>query len=526
MAGAVVRSCSVVVLAVSLALPAPAQTGFTTEKHDELGLSFQVPLSYEPLPVPPDEAWVVLSYAEKLRARTAKAVRPAMDVIWIDALPAPASTSSGSTPPATTPPPPTPSALSAADASGRTPIHTVERYLASRFPGWTIGKGVQGKSQGAFAAREALLMPGDAETRPMIGWFYAYSDERRTIALVGSCGDHELKEQVALWRTCAERLRLYEPVATAEPALAALYAKSTLRDTPFRIDVRKRLVRGWRAEDTSNYIVVFSTKDQPLIRKMCLDIEFLRTQYEKYFPPVAPILAVSTVRVCRDRDEYLAYGGDAESLGYWHAAAGELVLYDAPKARKLGLSDDSETFEVLYHEAFHQFIHYSAGELAPHPWFNEGHGDFFGGAIVHGEVRSIEVNARRCEVIQAALAKDKTVPWSEIVRMEERAFMENASLAYAQSWSMVYFLRIAPEVQANPAWAAILPMYFETLKRAFVEEKASLPAEKAADRVALWQAGRAARAKALDVAFAGIDLDEIENAWKRFVAALAMPAKK
>ena len=33
---------------------------------------------------------------------------------------------------------------------------------------------------------------------------------------------------------------------------------------------------------------------------------------------------------------------------------------------------------MLYHEAFHQFIHYSAGELPPHSWYNEGHGDYFG----------------------------------------------------------------------------------------------------------------------------------------------------
>ncbi len=515
MSGAVLRSaCALSVLAL-LAASTAAQTGFTTEKHDELGLTFQVPLSYEPLPVPPDETWVVLSYAEKLRPRTAKAVRPTIEVVWIDAPPAP-------TPPAS------PASLesSASDALGRTQVHTVERYVAARFPGWTIGKGVQGKAQGAFTAREALLMPGDGEMRPMVGWFYAYSNERRTVALIGTCGDHELKEQVALWRTCAERLRLYDPVATDEPALAALYAKSTLRDAPFRIDVRRRLVRGWRAEDTENYIVVYSTKDQPLIRKMCLDIEFLRTQYGKYFPPVAPIQAVSTVRVCRDRDEYLAYGGDADSLGYWHAAAGELVLYDAAKARKNVISDDSETFEVLYHEAFHQFIHYSAGELAPHPWFNEGHGDFFGGAIVHGEVRAIEVNARRLEVIQAAIAKGKTLPWSEILRMEERAFMQDASLAYAQSWSMVYFLRLAPEAQSNRAWARVLPTYFDTLKRAFAEEKSGLPTDQVADRVALWQAGRAARMKAFDAAFAGIDLEEIERAWKRYCVGLQRPRPK
>lgn len=500
--------CAALALLALLTAPTAAQTGFTPERHDELGLSFQVPLSYEPLPVPPDERWIVLSYAERLRPKTAKAVRPALDVVWIDSIPDPAS-----------------DAATPSDAFARPPVNSVERYVGVRFPGWTVGKGVQGKAQGAFGAREALLLPGESETRPMVGWFYAYSNEVRTIALLGWCGEHELKEQVGLWRTCAERMRLYEPLPTNEPALAALYAKSTLRDSPFRIDVRKRLVRGWRAEDTDNYIVIYNTKDQPLIRKMCLDIEFLRTQYERYFPPIAPIHTVSTVRVCRDRDEYLAYGGDADSLGYWHEPAGELVLYDAAKAKKRAVADDSDTFEVLYHEAFHQFIHYSAGEIAPHPWFNEGHGDFFGGADVHGQLRSIDVNARRLATIQKAIAKGCTLPWSDIVRMEERAFMENATLTYAQSWAMVYFLRLAPEVQANSAWAAILPTYFDVLKSAYTHEKSLIPAEKASDRIALWQAGRTARTRALDAAFDGLDLTEIEAAWTKFSAALEMPRK-
>ena len=44
----------------------------------------------------------------------------------------------------------------------------------------------------------------------------------------------------------------------------------------------------------------------------------------------------------------------------------------------------ADTLAVLYHEAFHQFIFYSVGEVAPHSWFNEGHGDYFSGADVVG----------------------------------------------------------------------------------------------------------------------------------------------
>ena len=52
------------------------------------------------------------------------------------------------------------------------------------------------------------------------------------------------------------------------------------------------------------------------------------------------------------------------------------MFYDASPKKE----PDDDTLAVLYHEAFHQYIYYSVGEVAPHSWFNEGHGDYYAGA--------------------------------------------------------------------------------------------------------------------------------------------------
>ena len=511
--------------AALVAPPSPdGLVGFTTEKHADLGLSFPVPLGYEPLPTQPDEAWIVLAYGEKLpdeRARR-KEIRPELSIAWIDHVPdapaiAPApGEGAGPAPPASGP-------LSAPPR----PVNSLERWIERCQPSWQLGPAVEGKEREGWRSREHTLVPRRGAEPGRGGWVYAWSSARRTIAVLGTCSFADLKEQVKLWRTTAERMQFGEPEGEKLESLQKLYAGASLIDPARRIDVRRKLVRGWKAEDTEHFIVVYDTSDQPLVRKVCRDLEALRGKLLELFPPARDVQAVSTVRLCRSRDEYLAFQGSPSTAGYWNADTGELVLYDARRERKEQVGDDSDTFIVLYHEAFHQFIHHSAGELPPHPWFNEGHGDYFSGLVMRaGSVVGIGVNPWRVEAIKDAVARRATIPWKDIVRCEQKAFLQDPLLAYAQSWSMVYFLRTSPEVQRRPEWARILPVYFDTLKSAWAEELARLVAAgQGEDKLARWQAGHAARARAADAAFEGIDLEEIEKAWREFVLHVEPPRK-
>ncbi|MCY2958931.1 MAG: hypothetical protein NTY35_02110 [Planctomycetota bacterium] len=519
------------------ARPVP-QGGYTTEKHPELGLTFPRARDYEQIPTQPDEPFVVLYYAQKVE-KSAHGARPELNVVWIDEVPdkKPATGAGADAPP----PPPSPEgetkpeggSTAPGDKQAKPPINSLERWVEQRLNGFELVDGKEGKVKKGWGAREYLLRAKPVKGRPAgsaRGWVYAWRGAGRTVAFVGFANSEDYDKHVEIWRESAEKVDLDEPEEASTAKLEKRYAATKLREIPFRIEVRKKLVRGWKAEDTENFIVVYDTPDVPLVRKLLGDLEVIRKEYEKLFPSVQPVTAISTVRVCKNRDEYMTYGGIPGSAGYWNSATEELVLYDAEKVVKGGGKSDADTFIVLYHEAFHQYIHYSTGELPPHSWFNEGHGDFFSGARVRdGKVRGIGPNPWRAAYIQAMVEARQSVPWGEIIHFEQADYYrgDRVGLCYAQGWAMIYFLRTSPVVAKKPEWARILPTYFDTLKSAWSEELATLEASgKKDDRVKRFESGLAARKKACETAFQGVDVEALDLAWQEFVRAMELPKSK
>jgi hypothetical protein len=473
--------------------------GFEMEKHTKLGLIFPRPKTYEQIPRQPGERWIVLYYAEEIPKDPSarRTVRPELRIVSID-------------------------------GSGDK-ITDLDSYFEQQMPGWTPADGRVVARRAGLDGREREMIRSDEQTdddKARAGWLWSWEGEGQTLALIGFCAPEDLREQSHQWRTTARKMRITTPRKQTQSTAARLYTRGTLRDPEFRIAVRDDLVRGWRAEDTVNYIVIYDTTDVQLVRQVARDIELMRKEYEKLFPPVEPISAVATVRVCKDRDEYLAYGGRNGSAGFWNSGTKELVLYDAGGGSGGPLKNGSaDTLIVLYHEAFHQYIHYSAGQLAPHPWFDEGHGDYFSGAEIRGgRMRSIGPNPWRFETIQDACAKGEHVAFKDILRFEQDAYYADSTLHYAQGWAMVYFLRESKEVRRRREWASILPTYFETLKRAYPEELMVIVEEGLTNDIErLQEAGELARVRALDEAIDGVDLIELENAWLTFVSELQGP---
>ncbi len=527
------RALLVLVCLVTTLAPArAAQGGYTRERFPELGVDLDRPRDYEAIPTQPDEQFVALYFAEKLDPDPAKrrSARPELSVVDIAFVPDPP-------PPEPEPvPPPAPEE----DEEGRSkakpverekeappppPVSTLERWF-ERHTGWDLGRSQPGKPRNGWTSTIytlTLRRPGGAK---LTGWCYAYRQEgKRTVAFVATCAPSDFEEQEKIWRHMAERADLSEPEGQDLTKLQQKYARSGLRGVDYRIEVRRKMVRGWKAEDTENFIVLYHTNDQPLIRTLLADIESIRKEYIKLFPPAGEITAVSTVRVCRDRTEYMAYGGPPGSAGYWNYAAEELVFYDAQvKEKGKRSSGDANTFIVLYHEAFHQYIHYSAGEVPPHSWFNEGHGDYFSGAdVVGSKVRKIGVNPWRFGTIQRAVNEAKFVPWKEILRFEQPEYYrgDRVGLCYAQGWSMVYFLRQSPVVAKHPQWSKVLDTYFNELKADYARNLALLETQgRKDDRRAKAEVGVASRKYALEKAFDGVDIAALESAWADFISQL------
>ncbi len=256
-----------------------------------------------------------------------------------------------------------------------------------------------------------------------------------------------------------------------------------------RREIETGMVKGWDVivSPKKNYIILYNTKNNKnhlLAKVIAKRIEMIREQiYEKQFPPAQPITTVCIVRVCADRKEYFAYGGPGGSAGYWSSRDEELVFYDASASKK----PDDDTLSVLYHEAFHQYIYYSVGNVAPHSWFNEGHGDYYAGAKLSGKKFIIKPFRWRVGVVKNAIVQGARgfsevedeegnvhkqwegkgyTPLEHLVRFTQRQYYSYPSVSYAQGWSLIYFLReIVPKKKKyKEQWGHILDTYFDVLQ--------------------------------------------------------------
>ena len=228
---------------------------------------------------------------------------------------------------------------------------------------------------------------------------------------------------------------------------------------------RKRKLEGlkdWDALDTKNYLIVYNKEvKRPLLKKIAVHIEQIRADvYEKLFPPSREVKAISVVRVCKDPEEYHRYGGPGGSAGYWARGDEELVFYQDKSNKK-------DSLRVLYHEAFHQYIHYAVGDVAPHSWFNEGHGDYFAGHDCVGNKFVAKPFRWRTGIIANALGQKSYVPLDKFLKYTQAEYYANPGLCYAQGWSLVYFLREVERkkiVKYRKYWG-LLDRYFEAIKR-------------------------------------------------------------
>ncbi len=227
-----------------------------------------------------------------------------------------------------------------------------------------------------------------------------------------------------------------------------------------------KLPRGWDHLRTDRYLFLFNA-EKTFVKEMADQIEAIRDVYEDLYPPDREITAVSIVRVCDSRDDYMGYGGSAGSAGYWSPRARELVFYDADP-RDL-------TLAVLNHEAFHQYIYYFYGELSPHSWYNEGHGDYFAGAKM---TRSYRVKAfddapggvaRKQTAKTACMMRGQgkepseggATPLKDLMRYSQAEYYRDGGKHYAQGWALVHFLREGKRLPDK--WDRILPEYLDNL---------------------------------------------------------------
>ena len=315
-----------------------------------------------------------------------------------------------------------------------------------------------------------------------------YTKDKVSIVLFMTCGESMGKQYPSRFKQIAKSFRWFDDKAKDVERIDDLDGVNITAKK--RSQIERSMVKGWDVivSPKKNYIVIYNTKNgkNNLLAKVIADrIEKIREQvYEEQFPPAKPIETVCIVRVCKDLQEYHQYGGPGGSAGYWSSRDEELVFYDASASKK----PDDDTLSVLYHEAFHQYIYYSVGNVAPHSWFNEGHGDYYAGAKYKGGKFRIEPFDWRVGTVRNAITAgprpftEETdeqgnvrkrwepkgyTPLQDLVRFTQGEYYSYPGVSYAQGWALIYFLReIVPKNKKyNEKWGHILDTYFDVLQR-------------------------------------------------------------
>ncbi|MBZ0153518.1 MAG: hypothetical protein K8J09_18490 [Planctomycetes bacterium] len=519
------------------AATAQAPPGFKTYENKHQKVTFHYPTVYSEVPLPPTELVLVARFVMKsvppelkrVDERIVNAVEPQIQVFAFDMPAATTGTPSDAAKPASGPT----TVREAMEAQSRV---TSWAEFVSRFAAWDLKPDVKDPDHFVMNYKGQSPSPTMSVTGHML---------RKQIGstVVGAFGytldahsDTMLKQLVKVQKSLA----LAEPDTTGDMEAAAidrLYASGKYRGVEGRKKARLEMSAGWRAIDTENYLIVHHSKNDGLIRRIARDIEAMRAVYTELFPPSAPMDQVSIVRVCRTMEEYFQYGGPRNSGGFWHSGNEELVFYDYSYTMKV-MDDDQkksmggrkltndDSLLVLYHEAFHQYIHYAIGEFSPHDWFNEGYGDFFSGAVVSDSGKVVRIDPSPWRI---HLAKDMCeygkgfVPLQEILGAERAVFYHPARIGffYAGAWSFLFFLKNAKEVAAHPVWSKLLDTYLTAIKASYGEEikKVGEAPDLAQKQVAAFAARRVALAKMLE----GVDVKELETAWKRYVIDMKDP---
>lgn len=389
--------------------------------------------------------------------------------------------------------------------------------------------------QGPFSLDATPAKFGDDAGSMWEGW---YTEGGSRKALVGASvrrGEFEVavlyeanesknfvRDYRGAFRSSTKSLRILPEkiMRKAKDALAKRKA-GAVGDAAWAEEVIASLPKSWTHSKSEHYVIVYDrsidTTTPGLIKRIGNQLERLRAQvYEVLFPPARPVTALSVVKVTQDPEQYRAYGGPDGSAGYWNWVSRELVFFCK--------SDDYNlTLDVLNHEAFHQYIFYAVGQVSPHSWFNEGHGDYFAGFnLVEGKFKPGKF-AWRQPTIREAIEGNNHVPLKEFLKYSQAEYYRRGGQPrnggdvrqnYAQGWSLVYFLRTTKD----PGYMPILDRYFESLKNGvsawrLEEEERAKKEKRAPDELMPEERNQKIMEEALAAGFAGIDLDRLERDW-------------
>jgi len=300
---------------------------------------------------------------------------------------------------------------------------------------------------------------------------------------------------------------------------------------------------GWEAIGTPSkrFVILTNSTKKAFVEEVIKRLEISRDQYEEDFPPPPTFDAVSVIRICADKEEFMKFSGAGPNVGgYFSPSSVELVLYDNLEV------DRNATYAVVSHEAFHQYCHFLFNESEAHRWFDEGHGDYYGGMKIKGSRGKITpkmpAGFDRLGVIRQMVRDESYAPFEDRLNFSHQQWQNQGPTGvsgYSQSWSVIYMLRQGAIRKVNrkvwkDEYADIIPNYVRVLNEGFEaaydeirqdriekakkRKKELTPKDLKVNRTHLdprkkkeiWEA-------AIEASWGKIDLEEFEAKWRLYI---------
>jgi hypothetical protein len=143
----------------------------------------------------------------------------------------------------------------------------------------------------------------------------------------------------------------------------------------------------------------------------------------------------------KNEDDYLKAGGPADTAGVFkcQTLGGKLVPGSGKLLAVAGTKTSDDTWHVVQHEGFHQFVAYVIKGNIP-IWADEGLAEYFGEAVFTGDsFISGTLPPERIKDVQDELPAMKDL--KDLIQMTDDDWLKNMKTAnYDQVWSTVYFL--------------------------------------------------------------------------------------
>jgi len=233
--------------------------------------------------------------------------------------------------------------------------------------------------------------------------------------------------------------------------------------------------KGWEYLETENFILIYNVKNSRTVKDISLNLESCRMVFESFYPLKNELKAVSVCRLFEKREDYLNYVGKEYEWtgGLWNPSRKELIISPVDWMTK---SNNRKTMvNTVYHEGFHQYLHYAIDEAISSIWFNEGNATFFEGINFKGNQFEIELTDRLNEMRKLANLK---IDIKSFLNMEQEQFVKSdISKNYALAWGLMFFLHKGCHViKKENNYSEIPYKYYEILSETKDHKRATAEA--------------------------------------------------